>query len=163
MPTEQRVHFQSRLRLCFQVKSTHGILSNGTLWGKMLLSWQWRALSTLFSIFWYSTGSSWTTGKGLANLHTQHLDLLSHQCLPLKRNQENSSHRVRTQTSFLTAEVQLCCTRCFSTDDFLAPSGYQTTRRRQHTMRMTTWQQRGREFMMEGARLTSCRSETSLR
>lgn len=46
---------------------------------------------------------------------------------------------------------------------FFLPSGYQTTGRHWHVMRMKTWQQRGRESIMDGARQTSCRSLTSLR
>lgn len=59
-------HFQHRPRLCFQVKSTRGIPSSGTLWGKILLLWRWKVSSTSSSTFWSSTASSWTTGERLA-------------------------------------------------------------------------------------------------
>lgn len=52
--------------ICFQVKITQWTLSDGTLWEKTLLSWQWKDLFTLFSISWSSTDSSWTIGKNPA-------------------------------------------------------------------------------------------------
>lgn len=77
VPSEQRVCFQYSPdpRLCFQVKSTQRTPSGGTFWGKMLLSWLWKALSTLFSIFWSSTGSSWTSGMRLAELSSQDISI----------------------------------------------------------------------------------------
>lgn len=119
--TEQRVHCQHLyIHLYFQVKSTYRTLSGGTLSENILLSWQWKASSSLLSMYWSSTGSLCPTGELLAiHTHTHHTSVptqhLSHNTkvltFPYKRKWDNS---------YVPLNRYKCCTRGFSTEDFLA-------------------------------------------
>lgn len=98
------------------------------------------------------------------SLHKQHLKHYTNVLtFPYKHNQEDSfpdglnsyrTHLWTDKSAVADASPQM---------SFLHPSGCQTTSRLQYEMRTMTWQQRGREFIMEGARQTSYTSETSLR
>lgn len=93
------------------------------------------------------------------SLHTQHLNHYT-GALTFSYKRIQVSHRV--------PHAHLWTDKSVAPDAspqmiFSHPSGYQTTSRLQYETRTTMWQQRGREFMTEGARQTSCRSETFLR
>lgn len=119
----------------------------------MWLSWQWKALSIFFSISWCSTASSWITGKGPAKPRSA--------CRP---HMTASCYSRGICSGNLWFRVGLFHEKLLSFFFYFSPSsGYLTTRGLRCTTRMTMLQQRGRGFMMEEARLTSCRSETSQR